>query len=140
MIKIKRIDKSVNLPSYAHEGDAGMDLYSAEELVLKPGERRTVKTGIKMAIPKGYVGLVWDKSGIASNHGIKTMAGVVDSGYRGEVCVVLKNLGDNDFKIEKNSKIAQMLIQPVESRKIVEVKELDETARGAGAWGSTGLK
>ena len=140
MIKVKKIDASAKLPSYAHEGDAGMDLYSAEEFVLKPGERKTVRTGIQMAIPKGFVGLVWDKSGLASNHGIKTMAGVVDSSYRGEVCVVLKNLGEKEFKVEKNTKIAQMLIQPVESRKIVEVDELDQTSRGKGAWGSTGLK
>ncbi|MBW3017043.1 dUTP diphosphatase [Candidatus Woesearchaeota archaeon] len=140
MIKIKRIDKTVKLPSYAHEGDAGMDLYSAESYVLKPGERKMLKTGIHMAIPSGFVGLVWDKSGVAANHGIKTMAGVVDSGYRGEVCVVLNNLSDKNFIIEKNMKVAQMLIQPVERRKIVEVDTLDETSRGEGAWGSTGMK
>jgi dUTP pyrophosphatase len=138
MIKIKKLDKSAKLPSYAHEGDAGMDIYSLEECTIAPNERRAVKTGIAMAVPKGFVGLVWDKSGLAVKNGIKTMAGVVDSGYRGELLVVLKNLGNELFKIEKHMKIAQMLIQPIESEKIIEVEELDETSRGAGGFGSTG--
>jgi dUTP pyrophosphatase len=138
MLKIKKLDKTAKLPNYAHEGDAGLDLFSSENCTLKPNERKAVRTGIAMAIPKGYVGLVWDKSGLAANHGIKTMAGVVDAGYRGEVLVVLKNLGDSDFSIEKNMKIAQMLIQPVESRKVVEVEDLDDTLRGEKGFGSTG--
>jgi dUTP pyrophosphatase len=138
MLKVKRLDKAAKLPSYAHEGDAGLDLFSAEDYTLKPNERKAVRTGIAMAIPKGYVGLVWDKSGLAAKHGIKTMAGVVDSGYRGEILVVLKNLGDSDFAVEKNMKIAQMLVQPVESKKVVEVEDLDATSRGEKGFGSTG--
>jgi len=138
MLKIKRLDKTATLPKYAHEGDAGLDLFSAENYTLKPNERKAFKTGIAMAIPKGFVGLVWDKSGLAAKHGIKTMAGVVDSGYRGEILIVLKNLGNDVFKIEKNMKIAQMLIQPVESKNIIEVDDLDDTCRGEGGFGSTG--
>ena len=92
-----------------------------------------------MELPEGFVGLVWDKSGLAIKNGIKTMAGVIDSGYRGEIGIVLANLSDQDFKIEKGQKIAQMLIQKVEWAEIEEVKELSKTKRGDGGFGSTGL-
>jgi dUTP pyrophosphatase len=115
-----------------------MDLYSNEEAVLMPGEKRLVKIGTYMAIPKGHVGLIWDKSGHAAKNAIHVLAGVVDAGYRGEVCVVLKNLGDKEFAVTKHMKIAQMLIQPVVSAQIEEVKELDDTSRGEGGFGSTG--
>lgn len=133
-----RIDSDVKIPSYANPGDAGMDFYSAENLVIKSHERKTVRTGIKMAIPPGYVGLIWDKSGLASKKGIKTMAGVIDAGYRGEVGIVLQNLGSDEFIVEKNMKIAQMLIQPIHSPELEEVEELDETKRGDGGFGSSG--
>lgn len=139
-VLVKKIHEDAVAPSYAHEGDAGMDLFSKEEIVLKPGERKVIGTGIAMAIPIGHVGLIWDKSGLAAKYGLKTMAGVVDSGYRGEVGVVLHNLSDKEYLVEKNSKIAQMLIQPVHSNQVIEVEDLDETARGDGGWGSTGLK
>ena len=138
LIKFKKMDSNAKLPSYANPGDAGMDFYSAENYVLRPNERKTVKTGIAMAIPVGYVGLIWDKSGLASKKGIKTMAGVVDSGYRGEVQIVLHNLGNEDFVVEKDMKIAQMLIQPIHQPRLEEVAELDETKRGDGGFGSTG--
>jgi len=137
-VKIKKIDGNAKVPSYAHEGDAGMDIYSNEDLMLKAGERSLISTGIAMEIPKGYVGLVWDKSGLATKYGIKTKAGVVDSGYRGEVKIALINLGKEDFRIEKGMKIAQMLIQEVHSPKIIEVDELDDSSRGHGGFGSTG--
>jgi len=138
LIKFKKMDSNAKLPSYANQGDAGMDFYSAENYVLRPNERKTVKTGIAMAIPVGYVGLIWDKSGLASKKGIKTMAGVVDSGYRGEIQIVLHNLGNEDFVVEKDMKIAQMLIQPIHQPRLEEVAELDETKRGDGGFGSTG--
>ena len=138
LIKFKKMDSNAKLPSYANPGDAGMDFYSAENYVLRPNERKTVKTGIAMAIPVGYVGLIWDKSGLASKKGIKTMAGVVDSGYRGEIQIVLHNLGNEDFVVEKDMKIAQMLIQPIHKPRLEEVAELDETKRGDGGFGSTG--
>ncbi len=133
-----RKDDGAKLPSYAHPGDAGMDLYSNDEVVLKPGEKKVVKTGAYMAIPEGHVGLIWDKSGHAAKNAIHVLAGVIDAGYRGEVGVVLKNLGDEDFTVTKHMKIAQMLIQPVVSASIEEVEELDDTARGEGGFGSTG--
>ncbi len=139
-MKIERINKELDLPSYSHEDDAGIDLRSAEDLILKPGERRTVKTGIRLAIPKNHVGLIWDRSGHAHKHGLHVLAGVIDSGYRGEIGVVLKNLGDLDFKIEKNIRIAQMIIQPFHRVEIEECESFDETSRKDGGFGSTGNK
>ena len=139
LIKFQKILDDAIIPHYAHPGDAGMDIFSAEETIIKAGERKSVRTGIKMGLPEGFAGLVWDKSGLALKNGIKTMAGVIDSGYRGEIGIVLINLGQSDFKIEKGQKIAQMLVQKVERMEIKEVKELNETKRGGGGFGSTGL-
>ncbi|MFH0875418.1 MAG: dUTP diphosphatase [archaeon] len=137
-VRILKMGSDLIMPSYAHPGDAGIDLRSNEELVLAAGERKTVKTGIKMAIPMGYVGLVWDKSGYASKNGLHVLAGVIDSGYRGEICVVLKNLGSDNFPIQKNMKIAQILIQPIAHANLIEAKNLDETVRNEGGFGSSG--
>ena len=139
-MRIERIDKTVELPAYSHEDDAGIDLRSAEEAILKIGERKTIKTGIRIAIPKDTVGLIWDRSGHAHKHGLHVLAGVIDSGYRGEVGIVLKNLGDNDFYIEKNMRIAQMLIQPIHRVDIIESSSLDKTNRNSSGFGSTGTK
>ncbi len=139
-IKIKKIDKDAILPMYADKMDAGMDFFSNVEAVLNPGERKLIPTGVSMEIPEGYVGLIWDKSGIATKYGIKTMAGVIDSGYRGEILILLHNLSSEEFRIQKGSKIAQMLIQPVKQEEIIEAEELDETERGSKGFGSTGMK
>jgi len=136
-LRVKRISAEAKLPVYQHPGDAGMDLFAAEEVTLGPGDVKAVPTGIMMAIPEGYVGLIWDKSGI-SLLGVHRLAGVVDAGYRGEVRVVMVNLGKEPYVIKKGMKIAQMLIQPVETVAIVEAEELDETSRGEGGFGSTG--
>lgn len=138
-IAVKKLDKDAKVPAYAHPGDAGMDLFALENIVIQPGTRASVKTGIAMAIPEGYAGLIWDKSGIASKNGIKTMAGVIDSGYRGEIKIVLANLSREVYGIKKGDKIAQMLIQKVKRAEIIEAEELDETMRGEGGFGSTGL-
>jgi len=138
-IKFQKILDEAIIPHYAHPGDAGMDIFSAEETIIKAGERKSIRTGIKMGLPEGFVGLVWDKSGLALKNGIKTMAGVIDSGYRGEIGIVLTNLSGQDYKIEKGQKIAQMLVQKVERVEIEETKELSETKRGADGFGSTGL-
>ena len=138
-IKILKLHEDAKIPNYACENDAGMDFFANETVTLKPMERHAVSTGISMAIPRGFVGLLWDKSGLASKHGLKTMAGVIDSGYRGEVKILVKNLSGETYTIEKGKKIAQMLIQPVEQKEIVEVTELDDTQRGEGGFGSTGL-
>ncbi len=135
-VKVKVLDGKA--PSYAYSGDAGMDLYSADSCKIVPGEVKTIRTGVKVAIPLGYVGLVWDKSGIASKKWVKSMGGVVDSGYRGEVTVILANLGKEDFAVEKGMKVAQMLIQKVEQVDFEHVDELDETERKERGFGSSG--
>jgi len=139
-VKIFRINKEIEMPFYAKEGDAAFDLRSAEDYVLKSGEQKTIKTGIKMVIKEGYVGLIWDRSGIANKYGIHALAGVIDSGYRGEVGIVLKNLSDKDFEITKNMRIAQMLIQQVERAKLEEVDDVEDSERGNKGFGSTGLE
>jgi len=139
-VRIHRIDKGVELPKYAKQGDAAFDLRSAEEKLIKAGHKEVVKSGLRIAVPEGYCGLIWDRSGLAAKHGIHCLAGVLDSGYRGEIGIVIHNLGKEDFLVEKNMRVAQMLIQPVESAHLLEVDDLEETSRGAGGFGSTGLK
>jgi len=137
ILKVKRLGDA-KLPTYHHEGDAGLDLYSAEEVTLLPGKKIGVKTGAAVAIPDGYVGLIWDKSGISMKYGLKTLGGVIDSGYRGEVIVGMVNLGDEPHTFEKGDKVAQMIIQKKESVSIEEVDELDDTDRGDKGFGSSG--
>ncbi len=137
-LKVKRIHPEAKLPVYGHPGDAGLDLFSVVERDLLPGEVFAVPTGIQVAIPPGFVGLVWDKSGISLKR-VHRLAGVVDAGYRGEVQVVMINLGREPFALKKGMKIAQMLIQPVVSVVVVDADTLDDTSRGGGGFGSTGL-
>lgn len=142
ILKVKRIDKEVPLPSYAHRGDAGLDLFSSEDVVLKPFERRLVGTGIKIEIPEGYAGFVQPKSGRAAKEGLSIVntPGLIDSGYRGEVKVILINLDpEKDIVIRKGEKIAQLVIQKVEEVEVVEVEELSNSSRGEGGFGSTGI-
>jgi dUTP pyrophosphatase len=137
-IKIKKIHPEAQIPKYAHDGDAGLDLHTIEPVELEPGERKSIPLGIAMEIPDGYVGLMWDKSGLSHKYGIKTFGGVIDSGYRGEIHAGVMNLSDKYFKFEKGHKIAQILIQRVEHADIIEVAELSDTERGEGGFGSTG--
>lgn len=137
-LKIRKINEDAKLPAYAHRGDAGMDLFSVIDVAIKPKHRTAVPTGIEIEIPKDYVGLVWDKSGLALKEGIKTMAGVVDSSYRGEIKVVVVNLSSKALVIIKGMKIAQMLIQPIKIVKIKEAKRLNKSRRGMNGFGSTG--
>ena len=139
-VKIKKINDDAKIPSYAHGSDAGMDIYSVENLTVKAGEHAKMCTGIAMEIPDGFVGLVWDKSGISMNYGLKTLGGVIDSGYRGEVVIGVVNLSKEDYVVEKGNKIAQILIQKVESPEIKEVEELNDSERGEKGFGSTGVK
>jgi dUTP pyrophosphatase len=136
---VKKLSEDAKLPAYANIGDAGMDIFSNECLIIGPKHRAAVRTGLVFEIPKGCVGLVWDKSGVAFKSGIKTMAGVIDSGYRGELKVVLINLSSDDFKIDKGQKIAQMLIQKIERPNINLVEEVTNTKRGEKGFGSSGL-
>jgi dUTP pyrophosphatase len=130
----------IEAPDYAHPGDAGFDLRASHEVSIPAGSRVMAPTGLRLAIPAGHVGLVWDRSGLAAKHGIHCLAGVIDSGYRGEVKVVLQNLGGEDFVVERGMRIAQMLIQPVVSVELAQVDNLEESARGEGGFGSTGLQ
>ena len=133
---------SKELPSYAHPGDAGADLRSSEKLVIPPGERRTVGTGLAIALPNGYVGLVHPRSGLAAKHGITVLnsPGTVDAAYRGEIKVTLLNTDlTNPFEIAVGDRIAQLVIQPVERAHFVEVDRLPDSHRGEGGFGSTGV-
>lgn len=138
-IPVQRLHPDATLPTYAHPGDAGMDVYSNEEVTLQPRERKAVSTGISMAVPEGYVALVWEKSGRALKEGLSTMAGVVDAGYRGEVMIVVLNVSETPIQISRGQKLAQILIQPVVSGMIREVESLEDSSRGTGGFGSTGL-
>lgn len=139
-IKIKKLDPEAKIPSYAHPGDAGMDLYALERVEILPGERVKIRTGIATEFPDGYVGLWWDKSGLSNNHGLKILGGVLDCGYRGELLVGLVNLSKETYIVEKHDKVTQMLIQKVECPQVEEVSELSDSSRGAGGFGSTGRK
>lgn len=136
-LRVKRIQKHAKLPRYSQRGDAGLDLFSVVRCVLEAGEIQAIPTGIQVAIPKGHVGLIWDKSGL-SLEGVHRLAGVIDSDYRGEVKVVMANLKDKPFVVERGMKVAQMLIQPIKEVRVVETEELEETSRGEKGFGSTG--
>jgi len=137
-IKYKK-DTDAKDPCYAYEGDAGLDIFSNEEKVIEPHHRATIKTGLYFEIPNNHVGLVWDKSGLALKQGFHTMSGVLDCNYRGELKVILVNLSSQARKIEKGVKVAQLLIQKVETASLKEVSGLSETTRGEKGFGSSGL-
>ena len=140
-IPLRRLDPDLPLPSYAHPGDAGADLYAAEEVELAPGARAAVRTGVALAIPDGYAGLVHPRSGLAARLGVTVLnaPGTVDAGYRGEILVILVNHDRaNSVKISRGDRIAQLVVQRVERAVFEVVEELDDTVRGAGGHGSTG--
>jgi dUTP pyrophosphatase len=126
------------LPEYASPGAAGADLRASEALEIPPGGRAAVSTGLRLAIPSGFVGLVWPRSGLAVRHGVDTLAGVVDSDYRGEVRVVLQNHGREPFRVAPGDRIAQLLVQPVVRAAFAHGQGLADTERGEGGFGSTG--
>lgn len=141
-VRVKRLDPGLPLPHRAHSADAGADLYAAESVTLAPGERALVGTGIALAIPEGYVGLVHPRSGLAAKQGLSIVnaPGTIDAQYRGEIKVCLINLDPrNSIDIERGTRIAQLVIQRVELVEFYEVDELDETERGTGGHGSTGI-
>jgi dUTP pyrophosphatase len=140
-LPVRRLDPDAPLPSYARPGDAGLDLLSAEDITLQPGERAAVPTGIAIAIPDGYAGFVHARSGRALKEGLAlpNAPGLIDSGYRGELKVILVNLDrSSPIDIKRGDKIAQLVIQRVESIEIEVVDVLPESARGAGGFGSSG--
>jgi len=138
-IKIKRLHPDAKLPSYAHPGDVGMDLYSLEDYTIQPGERHLFSNGFAMEFPVGYAAIVKDKGGPPFKHGLHTMGGVFDAGFRGEYNVLLINLGQEPVTIEKGQKIAQLIIYPIMIAELVEADELTTTSRGEGRMGSTGI-
>jgi dUTP pyrophosphatase len=140
-IEITRLDGSLPLPSYARRGDAGLDLLAAEDAELKPGERAAVATGIAVAIPEGFAGFVHPRSGRALKEGltVANAPGTIDAGYRGEIKVILVNLDPSEpVYVSRGDKIAQLVIQKVETAELAEVEVLPGSERGEGGFGSTG--
>lgn len=141
-VKIQIIKENAIIPKLAHEGDAGVDLYSTEDYELSPGARTLVSTGIKISLPDGYEAQIRPKSGLALKNGISVLntPGTIDSGYRGEVGVIAVNFGQETYKIEKGQKIAQMVINRIERPEFRLVDELEKSKRNEGGFGSTGKR
>ena len=136
-LEIQKLHPDAIVPTRAYEHDAGLDLTSVETHTLKPGEGKIFKTGIAIALDPGYVGLVWDRSSMGKK-GIKTLGGVIDSGYRGEVGVILWNISHEPQTIQSGERIAQLLVQAVATPQTKEVADLSQTERGTGGFGSSG--
>ena len=140
---IKKLQHDIATPKYMTEGAAGMDLYAAveEDTILKKGEIKLIPTGIAISIEKGYEAQIRPRSGLAIKHGISLVntPGTIDSDYRGEINIIMINFGQNDFLIKRGDRIAQMVINKIETPSIVEVETLDDTLRGKGGFGSTGI-
>ena len=139
-LKVKKLHPEAKIPVRKREGDAGLDLYSVEDTVLQPGEWKAIPTGVAVEIPEGYVGIIKDRSGLALKYALHCLAGVIDENYRGEVKVVIINLGKETVKLEKGSRIAQLLLVPYLKAEPVEVGDLSDTERGEEGFGSSGLK
>ena len=140
-LPVRRLDPDLPLPAYAHPGDAGADLRAASDVVLPPGGRATVGTGMAIAVPEGFAAFVHPRSGLASRHGITVVnaPGTVDAGYRGEVRVVLLNTDPSEpFTVRRGDRIAQLVVQPVTRVRFADAAELPPTPRGEGGFGSTG--
>ena len=140
-IPLQQLDPDLELPSYAHPGDAGADLRSTEAFVLAPGERRLVSTGVALAVPDGYAGFVHPRSGLAARLGISIVntPGTIDAGYRGEIRVCLVNTDrQHDVAIARGDRIAQLVVQPVSRARFLPVAQLPDSDRGTGGYGSTG--
>lgn len=137
-IKVKKLKKDAKLPTHGHPGDAGIDFYASETVIFAPGAQKRVPTGVAIEIPPKYVGLIWDKSSISFNLGLKVFGGVIDAGYRGEIIMCLLNTSNKKVIIEKGHKIAQMIVQKFEYCDIQEVHKLSQTIRGERREGSTG--
>lgn len=142
IIPVKRSHPAAQLPRRAHAGDAGADLCAVEQVVIGPGERGDVGTGLALAVPEGYVGLVMPRSGLAFRHGIlvANAPGVIDASYRGEVRVCLYNSGPTEFVVEPGDRIAQLVVEAVALPEFIEATQLTETPRGSAGFGSTGQK
>ncbi len=138
ILKVKKIEKDAKLPAYAKDGDAGMDIFALEKTVAVRGKITKIRTGISIELQDGFVGLCWDKSGLSMNNGIKVLAGVIDSGFRGELVLGVVNLGLDDYVFEKGHKVMQMIVQPYIYCNIIEVDSLSDSKRGQTGFGSSG--
>ena len=140
-VLFRKIDSAAKLPEYAHLGDAGMDVFSVADILLPPGGRALVRTGLVMHLPPDAEAQVRPRSGLALKHGVTVLnaPGTIDAGYRGEVGVILINHGSEPFRVEKGMKIAQIVVAPVVRAEIAETAESDSTDRGSGGFGSTGI-
>src|SRR3989338_8637875 len=140
-VEVRRIVPQARLPKLEHEGDAGFDLYSIEDAILKPLERKLVRTGISIALEHGFEAQVRPKSGLAIEHGITMLnsPGTIDAGYRGEIKVIVINLGEKEYKIEKGKKICQVVFNKIEHPQIIEAQELEASSRGSGGFVFTDL-
>jgi len=140
-VRFKRVNPDASLPAYAHPGDAGMDVRSVEDVEIAPGARVLVHTGLVMALPMGWEAQVRPRSGLALKHGVTVLntPGTIDAGYRGEVGVILANFGDKPFSVARGDRVAQIVIAPVTTAAIEETDVVDETDRGSGGFGSTGV-
>ena len=136
---VKKLDPGAIIPTKANRSDAGYDLYALNGAIIDKHTHKLIKTGISMAIPEGHVGLIWPRSGMAYKYGLDVFAGVIDSGYRGDIGVILYNSQYNSYEINKGDRIAQILIQKVEDFDLVEVEDLDSTERNSGGFGSSGV-
>jgi dUTP pyrophosphatase len=137
-VRVKKLREDARLPARATQFDAGADLCCSDPFTLAPGERRLIPTGLAIEVPPGYYGRVAPRSGLAVRHGIQTLAGVVDSGYRGELQVLLINLGEKPVSFEAGARIAQLIIERIAVCDYAWAEELSDTARGSGGFGSTG--
>ena len=139
MIAFKKLQEAAIIPKRNHASDAGLDLHCIEPVTIYSGQKALLPSGLAMAIPEGYVGLIWPRSGLASKNGIDTLAGVVDASYRGEIKISLINHGERPVEFKPGDRIAQLLVQPIVLWDPVEVHDLDNTARGVKGFGSSGL-
>jgi len=141
-LKVKKLNMEAQIPMYAHEGDSGMDVYSIDDKIIRPGETTLIHTGIQIELPKDTEAQIRPRSGLALKNSITVLntPGTIDEGYRGEIGVILINHSKIDFKVEKGMRIAQMVIKPTLKVNVIETTEMSNTERGEGGFGSTGVK
>jgi dUTP pyrophosphatase len=139
-LSLTKLDQELPTPKRSHPGDAGLDLYAAQPVILEPGERAVVDTGVAVAIPEGHAGLLVPRSGLAARHGITVVnaPGLIDSGYRGPLMAILLNTGQERVEIKRGDRIVQLVVTPVATPEVVLVETLDDTARGSDGLGSSG--
>jgi dUTP pyrophosphatase len=140
ILKVMKLSKEAELPEYAMNCDTGFDFRASESVILSPFEQKEVKTGIIVEIPKGCIGIVRDRAGIVTEMAVHVVAGTFSSSFRGEVTIMMINFGEDQVKVEKGMRIAQMIIVPVKKVEIKEVKSLSQTERSGKAFGHTGIK